>query len=152
MGFSKQEYWSGVHVPKYVYTIRQGKSQLVQPFCSIQVFKPLGSPIHVRESSLHYLVYLFKCSSGLETTSPRIMFNQMSGHPMTNQFSSVTQSCPTLCEPMDFSIPGLPVHHQLPEFTQTHFHWVSDAIQSSHPLSSPSPPTFNLSQHQGLFK
>ena len=87
VGFSRQEYWSGVHVPKYVYTIRQGKSQLVQPFCSIQVFKPLGSPIHVRESSLHYLVYLFKCSSGLETTSPRIMFNQMSGHPMTNQFS-----------------------------------------------------------------
>ena len=67
------------------------------------------------------------------------------------QFSSVTQSCPTLCDPMDFSTPGLPVHHQLPEFTQTHVHWVSDAIQPSHPLSSPSP-TFNLSQHQGLLK
>ena len=53
---------------------------------------------------------------------------------------------------MDCSTPGLPVHHQLPEFTQTHVHWVSDAIQSIHPLSSPSPPTFNLSQHQGLFK
>ena len=67
------------------------------------------------------------------------------------QFSSVTQSCPTLCDPMDFSTPGLSVHHQLPEFTQTHVHWVSDAIQPSHPLSSPSP-TFNLSQHQGLLK
>ena len=67
-------------------------------------------------------------------------------------FSSVTQSCPTLCDPMDCSTPGLPVHHQLLEFTQTHAHWVSDAIQLSHPLSSPSPPTFNLSQHQGLFK
>ena len=67
-------------------------------------------------------------------------------------FSSVTQSCPTLCEPMDCSTPGLPVHHQLLEFTQTHVHWVGDAIQASHPLLSPSPPTFNLSQHQGLFR
>ena len=69
-----------------------------------------------------------------------------------NQFSSVTQSCPTLCSLMDCSIPGLPVHHQLPEFTQTHVHQVGDAIQPSHPLSSPSPPAFNLSQHQGVFK
>ena len=68
------------------------------------------------------------------------------------QFSSVTQSCPTLCDPMDCSTPGLPVYHQLPELTQTHVHWVSDGIQPSHPLSSPSPPTFNLSQHQDLFK
>ena len=63
----------------------------------------------------------------------------------------VAQSCLTLCEPMDCSTPGLPVHHQLPEFIQTHVHWVSDAIQPSHPLSSPSP-AFNLSQHQGLFR
>ena len=68
------------------------------------------------------------------------------------QFSSVTQSCPPLCNLMDCSTPGLPVHHQLLEFTQTLVHWVSNAIQSSHPLSSPSPLTFNLSQHQGLFK
>ena len=68
------------------------------------------------------------------------------------QFSSVTQSCPTLCNPMDCSTPGFPVHHQLPEMTQTHVHWVGDAIQPSHPLLSPSPPTFNHSQHQGLFK
>ena len=67
-------------------------------------------------------------------------------------FSSVTQSCPTLCESMDCSTPSLPVHHQLPEFTQTHVHWVSGAIQPSHPLSSPSTPAFNLSQHQGLFQ
>ena len=66
-------------------------------------------------------------------------------------FSSVAQSCPTLCDPMDCSMPGLPVHHQLPEFTQTLVHWVSDANQSSQSLSSTSPPTFNLSQHQGLF-
>ena len=66
--------------------------------------------------------------------------------------SPVTQSCPTLCNPMNCSTPGLPVHHQFPEFTQTHVHWVGDAIQPSHPLSSPSPPALNLSQHQGLFK
>ena len=68
------------------------------------------------------------------------------------QFSSVAQSCPTLCDPRECSMPGLPVHHQLPEFTQIHIHWVSDAIQPSHPLSSPSPLTFSLSHHQGLFK
>ena len=68
------------------------------------------------------------------------------------QFSSVAQSCPTLCDPMNLSMPGLPVHHQLLESTQTHVHWVSDAIQPSHPLLSPSPPSLNLSQHQGLFQ
>ena len=67
------------------------------------------------------------------------------------QFSSVAQSCLTLCDPMNCITPGLPVHHQPLEFTQTHVHWVSDAIQPSHPLSSPSSPTFNLSQHQGLY-
>ena len=67
------------------------------------------------------------------------------------QFSSVPQSCPTLCDPMNRSTPGLPVHHQLPEFTQTHVYRVSDAIQPSHPLSSPSPPAPNPSQHQSLF-
>ena len=68
------------------------------------------------------------------------------------QFSSVAQSCPTLWDPMDCSTLGLPVHHQLMEHTQTHVHWVSDAIQPSHALSSASPPTFNLSQHQGLLQ
>ena len=68
------------------------------------------------------------------------------------QFSSVTQLCPTLCDPMNCSMPGLPVHHQLPEFTQTYVHRVSDAIQPSHPLSSPSPPAPNPSQHQSLFQ
>ena len=68
------------------------------------------------------------------------------------QFSSVTQSCPTHCNPMDCSTPGLPVHHQLPELTQTLIHRVGDAIQPSHPLSPPPPPAFNLSLHQGLFQ
>ena len=68
------------------------------------------------------------------------------------QIRSVAQSCPTLCDPMNRSMPGLQVHHQLPEFTQTHVHQVSDAIQPSHPLSSPSPPAPNPSQHQSLFQ
>ena len=71
---------------------------------------------------------------------------------VSNQFSSVALSCQTLCHPMNCSTPGLPVHHKHPEFTQTHVHRVGDAIQSSHPLSSPSPPAPNPSQHQGLFQ
>ena len=70
---------------------------------------------------------------------------------LSHQFSPVTQSCTTPCDPMDCSTPGLPVHCQLPEFTQTRVHRVGDAIQPSHPLSSPFPPAFNLSQNQGLF-
>ena len=73
-------------------------------------------------------------------------------HALVVQFSSVAQSCPTLCDPRNCSTPGFPVRHQVPEPTQTHVHRVSDAIQPYHPLSSPSPPTFNLSQHQGLFQ
>ena len=68
-----------------------------------------------------------------------------------SQFSPVAQSCLTLCDPMDYSTPGSPVHHQLTELAQTHVHRVCDAIQPPHPLSSPSPPAFNLSQHQSLF-
>ena len=68
------------------------------------------------------------------------------------QFSSVAQSCPIICNPMNLSMPGVPFHHQLLEYTQTHVHWVGDAIQPSHPLSSPSPSALNLSQHQGLFQ
>ena len=70
----------------------------------------------------------------------------------SDQIRSVAQSCPTLCDPMNWSTPGLPVHHQLLEFTQTHVHWVGDAIQPSHPLASPSPPAPNPSQHQSLFQ
>ena len=72
--------------------------------------------------------------------------------PKALQFSSAAQSCLTLCKPMDCSMLDFPVHHQLPELAQTHVHWVGDAMQPSHPLSSPSPPAFNLSQHQGLIQ
>ena len=84
------------------------------------------------------------------TTENRIIYcNHVS---CSVQFSSVAQSCPTLCDPINCSTPGLPVHHQLLEFTQSHVHWVGDAIQPSHPLLSPSPSGLNLSQYQGLFK
>ena len=74
------------------------------------------------------------------------------GYSPSVQFSSVAQLCPTLCNPMNCSMPSLPVYHQLPEPTQTHVHWVGDGIQPSHPLSSPSLPALNLSQQQGPFK
>ena len=74
------------------------------------------------------------------------------GYFLSFHLYSSVQSCPTLCDPMNHSTPGLPVHRQLLEFTQTHVHWVGDTIQPSHPLSSPSVPAHNLSQHQGLFK
>ena len=78
-------------------------------------------------------------------------FTTLGGAIHAIQFSSVAQSCLTLCDPMNCSMPGLSVHHQLPELTKTHLHGVSDTIQSSHLLLSLSPPAFNLSQHQGLF-
>ena len=83
----------------------------------------------------------------------RILIIQDQGPTLmtTVQLSSVAQLCPTLCDPINCSTPGLPVHHQLPEFTETHIHRVSDAIQLSHPLSSPSPLAPNPSQHQSLF-
>ena len=102
-------------------------------------------------------------ASGIEPASPALAGSFLSTGPprkspkyflllSSAQFSSVAQSCPTLCDPMNHSTPGLPVHHQLLEFTQTCVHRVSDAIQPSHPLSSPSPPAPNPSQHQSLFQ
>ena len=88
-----------------------------------------------------------KGGAGLSVGNRAIAWKEMSTHSSV-QFSSVTQSCPILCDLMDCSTLGFPVHHQLPESTQTHVHWVAGAIQPSHPLSSPSPPAFNLSQHQ----
>jgi len=81
-----------------------------------------------------------------------LQINQLTRKVRSIQFSSLTQSYSTLCDPMDCSMPGLPVHHQLPELAQTHVHQAGDAIQPSHPVSSPSPPAFNLFQHQELFQ
>ena len=87
------------------------------------------------------------------TATPHSPFPQpLATNISSVQFISVTQSYLTLCNPMNHRASGLPVHYQLPEFTQTNVHWVDDAIQPSHPLSSPSPPALNLSQHQDLFK
>ena len=115
MGFSRQEYWSGLPFP------------------------PPGD-LPTQGSILHFLPLMRWQEGSLPLAPPG------------NKFSSVARSCPTIWDPMDWSTPGLPVHHQLSEFTQTHVHWVGDAIQPSRPLSSPSPPALSLSQHQGLFK
>ena len=97
--------------------------------------------------AIHYILLL---KAGGRPMDAHIMLHNF--RQASVQFSSIAESCPTLCDPMDCSRPGSPVHHQLLELTQTHVHWVGDAIQPSHPLSAPSPPAFNPSKHQGLFK
>ena len=87
-----------------------------------------------------------------KTPKSKLIEQQPLTEKLSQLVSSVAQPCLTLCDPVNRSTPGLPVHHQLPEFTQTQVHQVSDAIQPSHPLSSPSPPSPNPSQHQGLFQ
>ena len=117
MGFSRQEYWSG-----------------------LQCSPPWGLPDPgIKPAPLR---------------SPELAgrFLTASATSVSQSVSSVAQSCPTPCDPMNRSTPVLPVHHQLPEFTQTHVHRVDDAIQPSHPLLSPSPPAPNPSQHQRLFQ
>ena len=95
---------------------------------------------------------MFKLGQGENYYIINMNFNEDPDVRKELEFSSVAQSCLTLCDPMNHSTSGLPVHHQLPEFTQPHAPRVSDAIQPSHPLSSPSPPAPNLSQIQGLFQ
>ena len=99
-----------------------------------------------RERQIYHITYI--CNLNYDTK----VFTKQKQTPSSVQFSSVTQSCLTLCDPMDSSTPGLLVHCQLPEFTQIHAHRISGAIQPSHPLSSPSPPAPNPSQHQSLFQ
>ena len=112
-----------------------------------------GSSTLVAGNALFLPVYLAKCcSSLLVSCCNKHPSNHQNSHHHSVQFSSVAQSCPTLCDPMNRSTPGLPVHHQLREFTQTHVHRVRDAIQPSHPRLSPSPPAPNPSQHQSLFQ
>ena len=123
MGFSRHEYWSGLLLCSPGNLPNPG-IEPVSPALSGRVFtiKPPG-----------------KLLQGMYVL------------PM-NQFNLVTQSCPTPCNSMNRSMPGLPVHHQLLQCAQTHVHWVGDAIQPPHPLSSLSPPALNLSQYQGLFQ
>ena len=144
MGFSRQECWSGLPFPSPRYLPNPGIETGSPTFQADSVpSEPPGKPttqiwnweqtmpqiwLHY---SLKYIIYI----------SFLVSF----------KFNSVAHLCLTLCDPMDCSTPRPSVHHQLPELTQTHVHWISDAIQPSYPLSSPSPPTFNLFQHQGLF-
>ena len=120
MGFSRQEYWSGL---------------------------PLPPPVDFPDPGIEPVSPEAPALAGIFFTLSLLGDVQNSG-----SVSSVTQSCPTLCNPMNHRMPGLPVHHQLPEFTQTHVHRVDDAIPPSHPLLSPSPPAPNPSQHQSLFQ
>ena len=131
-GFSRQEYWSVLPCPPP----RDFPVPGFEPTCLMS--PALGS--------------MFFITSATWEAPELLMDNQNYDCGKSVQFSSVAQLCPTLCDPMDCSTPGLPVHHQLLEFTKTHVHWDSDAIQPSHPLLFPSPPAFNLSQHQGLFQ
>ena len=141
MGFSRQEYWSGLPFPS--------PEDLPDPG-----IKP-GSPTF--RQTLYHLNHQGSLNKQTNTKINKIpepvrvrKVNRIGLGSV--QFSSVTQSCLTLCNPMDYSMPGLPVHHQLPKLAQNHVHWVGDAIQPPHPLSSSSPSAFNLSQHHSLFQ
>ena len=127
----------------------------------LQLLKPAQARAHAlqQEKSLQWEVHAPQPDSSsrllpLEKTHTQQWRPSPAGKKisLSKSVSSVTQLCLTLCNPMDCSTPGLPVHGQLPEFTQTHVHWVSDSFQPSHPPLSSSSPAFNLSQHQGLFK
>ena len=132
---SNLDWWSVSHMVIYMFQCYCPKSS-----------HPCLLPSSPKVCSWH--LYLFCCLTYRVVVT--IFLNPI--YMCSVQFSSVTQSCLTLCDPMNHSTPGLPVHHQLPESTQTHVHCVDDAIQPSHPLSSPCPTPLNLSQHQGLFK
>jgi len=134
MGFSRQEYWSGLLFPSPVrYTPVQNNSLLKKK-----------KKKHNDHGTSLVVQWLRLCLPVLGVTC--LIPSSQGAQIRSNQISSVTQSCPTLCDPMNRSMPGLPVHHQLPEFTQTHVHRVSDAIQPSHPLSSPSPQSLPASE------
>ena len=116
-------------------------------FCIFGMFLLLFTIVNDTSMNVHIQDFMWTYVSLFLGVYPEV---ELLGHVV--QFSSVAQSCPTLCNLMNRSTPGLPVHHHLPEFTQTHVHRVSDVIQPSHPLSSPSPPAPNPSQHQSLFQ
>ena len=120
------------------------ESKLVQSPTLWKFFKKTKTRTTIWSSTPRLHIYLKETKT--------IIQKDTSTPTLTVQFSSVAQLCPTLCDPMNHSTPGLPVHHQILEFTQTHVHRGSDAIQPSHPRSSPSPPALNPSQHQSLFQ
>ena len=133
------------------------KSEWQMCLCRYRHISFYCNSFYCASQTLHFF---FSNWSFLETPCPASLLRQFSNnwslHVSVSQFGcwccSVAELCSTLCKPTDCSMPDFPVLHYLPEFAQTHVHWVNDAIQPSHPLSSPSPPAFNLSQHQGLFQ
>ena len=134
-----------------------GSSQYTSPEHSASCIKP-GLAIHFTYDNIHVSMPFSQIippspspreSKSLFYTSLSLMLSSLQGYRSVQFSHSVVSD---LCDPMNRSTPGLPIHHQLPEFTQTHVHWVGDAIQPSHPLSSPSPPAPNPSQHQNLFQ
>ena len=145
----KNKYWRRKWQPTPVFL--PGKSH---GWRSLAGYSPWGHKESDMTERLYFISLHFTSlhSSVGQIGTISVLSISLSSERSTVQFSSVAQSCATLCDPMDHGTPSLPVHHQLPEFTQTHVHWVSDAIQPSHPLTSPSPLALNLSQHQGLFK
>jgi len=134
LGFSRQEHWSGLPFPSPVHESEKWK-------WSRSVVSNSSWPHGLQPTRLRRPWDFWE----IKVSNQQHLF-------LSVQFSSIARSCPTLYTSMECSTPGFPVHHQLPELTQTHVHRTGDAIKPSHPLLSPSPPTFNLSQHQGLFK
>ena len=181
IGFPRQEHWSGLPCPPQGDLRDPGIKSTSPPSSALQAdslpLKPCGNPkclqAEVKVTCFITRTVLFQtsgnswwfCLPKLEVEWNYVFFTVTSVSFYGNadivfhkhlfnkvvQFNSVAQSCPTLWDPMDCCTPGLPVHHQLPELTQTHVDWVGDAIQPFHPLSSPSSPAFNRSQHQGVF-
>ena len=156
---------------KCKHTASTGGSHMLNCFSHVQLFETPWTVAHLAPLPMEFSRQEYWSGlpfpspwdfpdQGIEPTS--LLSPELAGRFFTTgavwevwrdiQFSSVVQSCPILWDPMNHSTPGLPVHHQLPEFTQTHVHRVGDAIQPSHPLLSPSPPAPNPSQHQGLFQ
>ena len=154
MGFSRQEYWRGLPFPPPGVLSNPGTTSATFLFETIRrsfSLPPLTFFFFLRKLChiVAIILVVWVVVSGIHVY---LYFYDLSLYLFRAQFSSVAQSCLTLCDPMNHSMPGLPVHHQLWKFTQTHIHRVGDAIQPSHPLSSPSPSAPNPSQDQGLFQ
>ena len=148
MGFLRQEYWSGLLFPSPGDLPNPG----IEPGSSTLQADAL--PSETWGKYVCVCIYICMCVCMYVCMYVYISQSVLVCVYFMNacQFSSVSQSCPTLCDPMDCSMPGFPVHHQLLKLAQTHVHWENDAIQPSHPLLSPFPPVFNFSQHHSLFK
>ena len=143
------------HLLRWMFTVQNPKKSwlAMKPACNLVDNASLGLRLPPSGSACPCLPVTGRGWAGLQPASSAWFFVLCAGMALFSvQFSSVNQSCSTLCNPMNCSTPGLPAHHQLPEFTQTHVHGASDAIQPSHPLSSSSSPAPNPSQHQSLFQ